>query len=294
ECAEKSIKNGFILRDRNYFRTTQNIISSLYLLIISTIKNNFIKLDSILKTLNLSYKDHGIVVQTIFYFFKKGNVKNKEKLNPYINKPYKKNSLETIYNFLLEEEKDILHYYDEASKTLNLDLSDENKERMLFYNLINNKDTANNLFSLYKTLMKLIGGLFIKRQLTIIMNVRRSLFSMNSLRKRKNISGAKILNKEYQLYLLSQIEKEKCKMEKIKLNIRNLYLLVTTKDDIKRIQVSSYLINKINGIISILRFICKITCKDNDKTGLNQKKEARMENILLALYYANQSLSKFT
>ncbi|CRG84730.1 fam-j protein, partial [Plasmodium relictum] len=234
-------------------------------------------------------------VQTIFYFFKKGNVKNKEKLNPYINKPYKKNSLETIYNFLLEEEKDILHYYDEASKTLNLDLSDENKERMLFYNLINNKDTANNLFSLYKTLMKLIGGLFIKKQLTIIMEVRKSLFSISSLRgkcishKTKNI-----LNKEQQSNLLSQIEKEKCKMEKIKLNIRNLYLLVTTKDDIKRIQVSSYLINKINGIISILRFICKITYKDNDKTGLNQKKEAGMENMLLALYYANQRLLKFT
>ncbi|CRG85823.1 fam-j protein [Plasmodium relictum] len=293
ECAEKSIKNGFILRDRNYFRTTQNTISSLYLLIISTIKNNFIKLDSILKTLNLSYKDHGIIIETIFYFFIKENVKNKEKLKPYINKPYKQNSLEAIYNFLLEEEGSIMYYYNEAFKFFKLNLSDKNKERMLFNDLINNKDTANNLFSVYETLMKLIGGLFIKRQLTIIMNIRRSLFSINSLGKRKNISGVKILNKEYQLYLLSQIEKEKCKMENIKLNIRNLYLFVTTKDEIKHIQVSDSLINKINGILSILRFICKVVYKDEDKTNLKIKK-ARMENILLALYYANQRLSEFT
>ncbi|CRG85270.1 fam-j protein, partial [Plasmodium relictum] len=294
ECSEKSIKNGFKLIDCDYFRTTQKIIFSLHKSMTATIASNLIKIDDILKTLNLSYKDHDIIVKTIFYFFKKENVKNKEKLKLYINKPYEKNSLEAIYNFLLEEEKNVTYYYNEAFKIFNLNLSDKNRGSMIFDDLINNRNTADSLFSLYETLIKLIGGLFFKKQLTIIMNIRRSLLNMSLLRKRKNISDAKNLNKEHQLDLLSQIEKEKCKMEKIKLNIRNLYLLVTTKNEIKRIQVSSSLINKINEIISILRFICKIKYKDIDKIDLNKKKRAGMENILLALYYANQRLSKFT
>ncbi|CRG84187.1 fam-j protein [Plasmodium relictum] len=296
ECVEKSIKNGFILRDRNYFCMTQKVIYNLHTPITASIRNNLAKLDNILKTLNLSYKDHSLIIQTIFYFLKKENEKNKKKLELYMNKPYKKNSLKAIYNFLLEEEKDATRYYNEASKIFNLNLTDKNKESILFDDLINNESIIDNLFSVHETLIKLIGGLFIKKQLTIIMNTRKLLLSMNSLKKRKDISyeTKEILKKKHQSNLLSQIKKEKWKMEKIKHNIRNLHLFVTTKDDIKRIQVSNSLINKINGIISILRFICKITYKNEDKTDFNQKKEASTENILLALYYANQRLPKFT
>ncbi|CRG85084.1 fam-j protein [Plasmodium relictum] len=128
------------------------------------------------------------------------------------------------------------------------------------------------------------------------MKIRKSLLSMNSSSTRKYISHKtrKILSKEHQLNLLSQIEKEKCKIEKIKLNIRNLYLFVTTKDDIRGIQVSNSLINKIKGIISTLCFICNATSKDKDRTNLNKKKKDNTENVLLALYYANQRLFKVT
>ncbi|CRG84857.1 fam-j protein [Plasmodium relictum] len=268
ECSEKSIKNGFKLSDNNYFCETQKIISNLHKSTTATIKNNLVKLDE--------------------------NEKNKENLRLNINNPYKKNSLEEIYNFLLEEEKDIICYYNEASKIFNLNLSDKSKENMLFDDLINNKSTANDLFSLYQTLIKLIGGLFIKKQLTIIMEVCKLLFIISSLR-RKYISYEKknFLNKE-QSNLLSQIEKEKCKMEKINLNIRNLYSFVTTKDDIKGVQVSNSLVDKLNGIISILRFIRNITYENKHRTYLTHTKKANTENIFLALYYANQRLSKFT
>ncbi|CRG85622.1 fam-j protein [Plasmodium relictum] len=294
ECAEKSIKSGFILRDRNYFCMTQKNISNLYSLIISTIRVNSIKLDNILKTLNLSYKDHGIIVEAIFYFFKKENAKNKEKLRQYLDKPYKENSLKAIYDFLLEEEKYIICCCNEASKIFNLNLNDKNKGSMLFNDLMNNKNTMDCLFFLYETIIKLIGGLFVKKQLFYIMNIRRSLFKMNSLKKRKNIFRAKIINKKLQSDLLSQIEKEKCNIEKIKLNIRNLYLLITTKDDVEIIQVPDSLINKIKGILSILRFIHKLACKNKYRTYFNNAKKVNTENMLLALYYANQRLSKFT
>ncbi|CRG84478.1 fam-j protein [Plasmodium relictum] len=295
ERAEKSIKDGFILVDRSYFCETQKIMSSLYISINATIRNNLVKMDYILKKLNLSYKNHSIIVEVIFHFFKKENAKNMEKLKPYMNNPYKKNSLEAIYDFLLEEESCISCIHNEASEIFNVNLNEKNKEGMSFDDLISNENYADHLFSLYEILMKLIGGLFTKRQLTIIMEVRRSLYNMNSLRARKYISykTKKILNKEHQLNLISQIEKEKCRMENIKLNIKRLHLFVTTKDEIKRIKVSSHLVDKINRISSILHFICKITYESEDKTN-PKKKKTRIGSILLALYYANQRLLEFT
>ncbi|CRG85124.1 fam-j protein [Plasmodium relictum] len=199
-----------------------------------------------------------------------------EKLRQYLNKPYKKNSLKEIYDFLLEEEKNIMYYYNEASKIFNLNLNDKNQNGIAFNDLINKESTANNLFSLYEILMKLIGGLLIKKQLFMIMEMRKSLLSMNSSKARRYISHGtrQILRKEYQLNLLSQIEKEKY--------------------DIKRIQVSNSLVDKINGIIPILYFICNVKSKDKDRTNLNNKKRDNTENVLLALYYANQRLFEVT
>ncbi|CRG84706.1 fam-j protein [Plasmodium relictum] len=294
KIVEKSIKNGFLLRDRNYFRTAQKMIFNLCVPITSNIRKNLVKLDDILKILNLSYEDYNIIVQTIFHFFKE-NVKNKKKLRHDINKLYRKNSFRAVCDFLLEEEKHILWYYNEASEIFNLNLSDKNKEGISFNDLINNENTVSHLSSLYKTLTKLIGTLFIKKQLIIISKICKSLLHMNSLKRRKHISHEtrQIIKKEYQSNLLSQIESEKCRMEKVKFNIRNLYLFVSVKEDIKHIQVSNDLKNKIKEIISILRFLHTITCKD-DITKFNHQKKGNTENILLALYYAYQRLIKFT
>ncbi|CRG84690.1 hypothetical protein PRELSG_0025000 [Plasmodium relictum] len=57
ECAEKSIKNGFLLRDRDYFCMTREMISGIYQPITKTIKNNLVRLDNTLKILHLSYED---------------------------------------------------------------------------------------------------------------------------------------------------------------------------------------------------------------------------------------------
>ncbi|CRG84859.1 fam-j protein [Plasmodium relictum] len=295
KCVEESIKNGFLLKDRTYFSTTQNILSILNVQINATIRKNLAKLDYILNALNLSYEDYSIIIQTIFYFCKKENAKNMEKLRHYVNKINRKNSFKAVYDLLLEEKKYILWCYNEASKIFNLNLNDKNKEGILFNDLISNNNSLDHLSSLYEILMKLIGALFIRKQLIVITKIRKSLLNMNSLKKRKYISyiTKKIINKEHQLNLLSQIEKEKCKMEEFEFNIKNLHLFISVKEDIKYIKVSNDLKNKMKEIISILRFVHVITYKDEDRTSFNHEKKGNTENILLALYYANERLIKF-
>ncbi|CRG84723.1 fam-j protein, partial [Plasmodium relictum] len=296
ECIEESLKNGFILGDRVYFCIVQRIITLLNVQINTVIRNNLAKLGEFLNLLNLSYEDYGIIIQTIFFFFKKENLKTREKLKQYLNKPYKKNSLKAIYDFLLEEEKCILWYYNEASKIFNLNLYDKNENGISFNDLINKESAANNLFSLYETLVKLIGASFIKKQLFIIMKIRKSLLNMNSLKKRKGVSyeTKEILTEELQLKLLSQIETEKCKMEKVKLNMVNLRLFASVKYDMKNIQASNDLKNKIKEIISVLNFVHNIIYKNKERNNFNHEEMDNTENILLALYYANQRFIKLT
>ncbi|CRG84891.1 fam-j protein [Plasmodium relictum] len=295
KIVEKSIKNGFLLKKHNYFVAVQKMICDICAPITTNIRNDLTRLDDILKILNLSYENYSIIIQTIFHFFKEENVKNKKKLRHDINKLYRKNSFRAICDFLSGEEKCILWCYNKASEIFNLNLNEKNKEEMSFNDLVNNENAINNLSSLHEILMRLIGALFIKKQLMIISEIRKSLLNMNSSKKRKHISHKtmQIKTREHQSNLLSQIESERCRMEKVKFSIRNLYLFVNVKKDIEIIKVSNDLENEMKEIVSILRFLHLITCKD-DRTKLNFKKKDNTENVLLALYYAYKRLIEFT
>ncbi|CRG84729.1 fam-j protein [Plasmodium relictum] len=296
KIVEKSIKNGLLFRDHNYFCYVQKIIYNLYTPINANIRRHLVKLGEILNALNLSFENYSIIMQAIFFFLREENVKNKEKLRYDINELYGKNSFRAIYDFLLEEESCISWFHSEVFEIFNVNLNEKNKEGMSFDDLISNENSANHLSSLYEVLMKLIGALFIKKQLTIISKIRISLLNMNSLKKGEYIlhKKKKIIKKEHKSNLLSQIEVEKCKMEIVKFKIKNLYLFVSIKKNIGDIQVSNDLKNKMKEIGSILRFLSVVTYENEDKTKFNQKKKDNMGSILLSLYYAYQILITFT
>ncbi|CRG84042.1 fam-j protein [Plasmodium relictum] len=293
-CVEESLKNGFLLRECTYKITTQHFIQPYSIRKAKSVQERFIKLQNIFDKLNLSYEDYNIIINSIFYFFNKENAKNRKELDNLLSKNNYISSMKMIQELLLEEEKCILEYHEEACKVFNLNLNEENKKGKNFNDFINDTKKVRHLSYANEILMELLGEAFIIKQVNIINKIRKLLIFINENSKKKNISHEtkEILTKKHQLHLLSIIEAEKSKLEKIKLKIINLYLFSTLKSYIKT-NISKKLYKKIMKIKSILErpyfMIYNKINEDNTKENIDN-----MQCILLALFHINQRLTDFT
>ncbi|CRG94499.1 fam-j protein [Plasmodium gallinaceum] len=293
---EESLKGRFISDCSSEINLSQKKICKCNEILCKIIKINFTELRNILNILNLSHDNYNIIVQIIFHFFIKENMKNIKYLGEYINKHHEINYANFLKEFLLKEKNNISKYYEEASKFLNLDLNDKIKESIIFNDLTKDEKKKKYLAFLHKTLMNLIGSAYLRKQLCRIMNIRKSLIEISSSKIRKSIldKSKKDLSKNYHLDLLTKLESEKSKLEKIKLNIKNIHSFFYLKEIIINIYIETdNLKQKILEMKSIFNFISRLISENERRKYLNNKKSCKMKIILFSLYYINQKLDEF-
>ncbi|CRH01116.1 hypothetical protein PRELSG_1146500 [Plasmodium relictum] len=298
ENIKTSLKNGFLLLDRTKMDNAQKIMDSMN----NKLRHAFYRhLDHFVKDLNLlnlSNEDNYITMQTIFYFLKKENLDNRRYLEETLKNPCNTNITSILFDLLVREGDIISEYYNKAHNYFNLNFYEKNKNNICLNDLIQDKVKKEYLLSLYSTLMKLMRITFFHNKLQLIMEMRKSLKKINSKRKRKYISVAtkNVLTQSMQSYLLSEVEKQKNKLEEIKFDIKYSHLFSSLKKDIDNVNVLMLItyekIEEIALTFQLITFIIHQDLVNAKKT--NGEKLVRPENILFALFYVKHIITKCT
>ncbi|CRG94505.1 surface-associated interspersed protein (SURFIN) [Plasmodium gallinaceum] len=285
-CIEKSHQCSYFFLDKSKVKIIREHIRSLRLNL-----NSFYRIADkcfeIVKSLNLSDRDHKIKVQTIFHFLSETNTLNTNCAKNIIDNHYVCGDIKVFNEILSKERNRISDFKQRTSEIFHINGDELNLNNTHLGSLLISKEKAK-VKNLHNNLMKMFSFTYMHNLLNNIAKILNSpIFKYYT---KKNMS-----ERDYMNYKLSKMENFKNILRIIELNIQYITLFNSLKKNIFYFpNLIKFAKNKTNELLHILEKLREIIKKKSISDDDETEEINSSQQILYYLIQATELMNKFS